>query len=672
MKLSKITLFSGLLSFILSGISMNAYAQEDPTFGGNNFKQTKVPTDGPAKAPASGINYVKGPNGTSWYYSAKYEQEEIYYNEYYTDVIIGAFTFTFYDNMGRKVGTVHDKVHYAANEVRDRECFVYPLVTTNFFNTDDKPEIMVFHAINTQEYINHYYYSVYSIGGVKDENGYDKEIMRIEGRCIEALDHNYVANNNNYLITFVQDPYVNMPLDDPDYVAKLDAMSYKLTTYSNAENDVDGPKVYITKDIGATRIPGDTTEGMYYISKRYDGRLFFIYSQYEKPYFVDPRGSAEDETQTVGNSLVIDVYEVTGDKPEFISFTSIPLNEEQDDEALVYTFMGIGNVGYDKDVDMKFNGTPEAPAFLVTRSVAYAADIENMKSSYYIYDCNANLLKTIAEDTENFTLFNNGDLEGPLSMFVKTDSFGNYIFVFAYIYSGNVLATISQTNDGDPLYASCYPIKMNGEYKFVFEMKYFGLGSLGNLYARVAWFDSTGTLERIDRINLGKEVQAARVYLSNTTLNPKVFDNDDAMEYAVLVKRTYGGTTRNEYLVVDDNGGRYATYSSDDGKGQPVDMTVYGGSPARMTITYENGSTNVTLPFKTQSTDVPVGEIVEDYKGDDNGNNGGNDNSGIFNTAFDEDTEITYYNLQGQIVKNPAKGIYIRKAGSKVSKVIIQ
>lgn len=612
--------------------------------------------NGYEKVAGAGYNYLEGPDGTSWYYTATYTQQDIYYNEYYTDHILETFTFKIYNNRMQLVGTVKDKVRYAPNETRDRECILDPQVSLRFFNTDDKPEVMVYHAMNTDVYINHYYYSVYTVGGEKDNEGYDKEIARIEGRCIETRNNSSNPNKEDYLFTFVLDPYVDFPSDDPDYVAKLNEKVYQVTTYKKAVNDTDGPVVYLTKNIGATRIPGDTTEGIYFMSKTYNSRLYFIYSQYELPYFIDPRGSAEDERATPDNALLIDVFDATDATARQVSSTRIPVNADPSTETnLMYTFLSIGSVAFTNDVDMKYHGTPDAPAFLVSRDVAAAADIENVRSSYYIYDNAGNLVQVIAEDTESMQLFNNGDVEGPIAMFVKYDEYGDYIFVFAFLYSGRILGTVWQGNEGDPLYATCVPIKVNGEYKFVFEMKYFDKDKYDNLYARVAWFGQAQQPEKIDRICIGKDVQAAMVYLTTVTLNPKLFDTDDENEYAVLVKRTHGNTTRNEYLIVDDNGGRYATYSSDDGKGQPLNLSIYPGVPARMTVMYENGNTTVTLPFTTPSTGAP--DI---------------DDASVGDIEVDADINVTYYDLQGRPVANPEKGIYIQKAGGAVSKVLVK
>ena len=46
--------------------------------------------------------------------------------------------------------------------------------------------------------------------------------------------------------------------------------------------------------------------------------------------------------------------------------------------------------------------------------------------------------------------------------------------------------------------------------------------------------------------------------------------------------------------------------------------------------------------------------------------------SGIEDVIIEEDAPIEYYNLQGVKVCNPSKGIFIKKQGNKVSKVILQ
>ncbi len=48
------------------------------------------------------------------------------------------------------------------------------------------------------------------------------------------------------------------------------------------------------------------------------------------------------------------------------------------------------------------------------------------------------------------------------------------------------------------------------------------------------------------------------------------------------------------------------------------------------------------------------------------------DLSGVEQTLVDDNSaEIEYYNLQGVKVENPSKGIYVKKQGSKITKVVL-
>lgn len=64
----------------------------------------------------------------------------------------------------------------------------------------------------------------------------------------------------------------------------------------------------MSHDVPRLNVPGDNNDGIYFISKVHGGRPYFIYSQYEKSFLVDPTGFAQDESATPDNNLVIDVY----------------------------------------------------------------------------------------------------------------------------------------------------------------------------------------------------------------------------------------------------------------------------------------------------------------------------------------------------------------------------
>lgn len=613
---------------------------------------------------------LEGPNGTTWYYRAQYQTQSVKVSEYYTERLKTSFTFTIYDDKYNLVGTVKDKIRFEENERwtydnknyygRDVECVLDPAVTLHFFNDDDKPEIMVYHAMNTLQYINHYYYDVYTVGGEKDKSGNDIPIARIEGRCIEAIDASDGSGEENFYITFVLDPVVDWNLSDPDALEKLHNSRFHLTTYKKADENGE-PQILIEKDIYNTRIPGDTTEGIYYMTKKADGKIYFVYSQYEKPYFIDPRGGASDERPTPDNALLIEVYTIDADgTSRMTSDTRIPVNaEDSTEDKLVYTFLSIGSVAWTDDVDMIYNGTPEKPAYIAARDVAYASSIEDVASTYLIYDNDGNIIRTLATNTESIFLYPAYPGEQPLIMFVKPLALNNYQFDFSFLYSGELVASINQQNGGDPIYASCVPVKGEDSiYRIAAEMQRYETDLQGNDYTRVAWFGSDGTLQRIDRVNMGKNVQASLINMERVSMDPYLYDTDDKMEYAVLVKRSNGSTIRNEFLVVDDTGERYATFSADDGKGNPSLFTIFPGDPNRLQIIYYGWGTNIdyyNLPFPT----FPP-KAIEDQP----------QFNGIGAIGEEETGSTEYFDLGGRIVTHPGRGVYLRRTSGGVEKIL--
>lgn len=576
----------------------------------NNFDRQKEAVKDPERSfknlPI--FDYLDGPDGSIWYYIAEYDYETIVHNEYWTEDVLHGFTFTIYDDAFNEIGKISDKItldkdYTGSIETRAREVILDPNVSKNFFNTDDKYEVMVFHAINTERYVNHYYNKVYSIGGEKNEDGTDKCIMQIEGRCLEAINLSNDPSKENFLYSFVADPDITWPEDDPKYLEKLHALTYDTSIYAKADEN-GGPKVIFEKGVGATRISGDTTSGAYIIGKKHGDQLYYIYSYYEKPYFIDPRGGSENEDTSPDNNLTIEVYRLDGDNLTLTSTTRIPVENMLVDGILTYTFTSIGSVAWTNDIDMIVHGTPDAPAFIVDRTVVNAATVDEvMYNSFDIYGNDGKKILQLGENIGSLAVYNLPDGAQPQILFVKVDEQGNIKFDFTNLYDGKSALVIDQNNDGDELMAACSILKdVDGKLKYVFEMKYYEEDDDSNMMMRVAWYNADGTLDRIDSVNMGQDVQYATVNLDPVGLIPTLYDDDPAMEYAVLVKRTVpGGTTRNEFMVVDDNDELYAKFTADDGKGTPLEFTIIPGTPNRLMMVYDNGKTRnidlYDLPF---------------------------------------------------------------------------
>ena len=558
----------------------------------------------------SSYDYLEGPDGTTWFYTSEYDIESIEYSEWWTEEYIVGYTFTIYDSSFTEIGKIKDKITLQEGETRVASAVLDPAASAHFFNSDDNTEVMVYLAMNTASYTNVYYNKVYSIGGEKDKDGNDISIATIPGRCVDVFNAAAGAGNEDFFYTFVEDVY-----PDPDdfagdqYLDYLNAAKTEVYVYAKTESDAS-PKVVFEKDIFMTRYPGDTTDGIYMITKSVDGTPYFIFSQYEKPYFVDPTGFASDESATEDNSLVIETYVYDNGMKE-VSTTKIPVEIQKVAGEINYTFYSIGSVAWKDDVDMSVNGTPQAPAFLVARDITKASNLEEVASSYDIYGNNGQLIHNLANNTDGIALLSSIKGEQPQALFVTIDDNKQYIFHFVNLYSGEKVLSLPQVFNGEALTASCERVATgNGSYQYAFEMQYDEQDAEGNDLKRMAWFNKDGSLARIDKINMGKDVMAASVNMYADCLSPHLYDIDDAMEYAVLVKRAIGNTTKNEFLVVDDNGGWYAHFTDADGKGRPQTFTiVHGADKSYLQMVYVTSDNNYhvdiyDLPFTSEATSV--------------------------------------------------------------------
>lgn len=569
-------------------------------------------------------DYLEGPDGETWFYTTDYDIERVEYSEWWVEDYIVGYTFTVYDAAFQLVGTIHDRVTLGPGETSVASAVLDPAASAHFFNDDDRIEAMVYLAMKTGPdygYEVRYYNKVYSIGGERDAEGCDVSIATMSGRCVDTFSARDAAGQEQCFYTFVEDVY-----PDPDdfnsdqYLDYINAAKTVVSIYARPAG-ATAPEVVYTKDIYMTRYPGDTTDGIYLITKTGDdGTPYFVFSHYEKPYFVDPTGFATDENATEDNSLLIEVYAyVATTGMTEVSTTRIPVEIEKVAGEINYTFYSIGSVAWKDDVDMSVNGTPQAPAFLVARDFTKASNLEQVATSFDIYGNDGQHLHALAERVDGINVLASVAGTQPQALFVSCETevgegggeVNVYTFDFVDLYSGERVLRLPQVFQDEPLTAVCQRVPSASDargYHYVFELQYDAQDADGNDLKRVLWVSSDGTQERIDHINMGPDIMAASVNMFPESLSPTLYDDDEAMEYAVLVKRQSGNTTKNEFLVVDDDGAWYARFSEADGKGSPMMFTIVPGldrNRLQMVYRTDDYTYNVDiydLPFATESS----------------------------------------------------------------------
>lgn len=642
------------------------------SFGKPTKHLTGTPTRNAVDQPSKqfeglqSFNYLEGPDGSTWFYTAEYEKDYYEVSEWYVEELIKSFKFTIYNSDFEEVGTICDNIVLQPGESKVAFVDLDPSLSQFFFNNDENVEAMVYIAMNTgmeYGYEVHYYNIVYSIGGEKDENGNDKIIAMMPGRCIDSI--NASDGGEDFYYSFADDIYPDMDdYDFNDFVDYINNVKTSITVYGKgAENN---PAIVLEKDIFMSAYPGDTTDGIYLITFSDKGEPYFVFSYYEKPYFIDPTGFATDESATPDNNLIIETYGNKNGEFVPVNLTKIEVETPVISDQLAYFFYSIGSVSWKNDIVTKVNGTVEAPGYVVARDYVLASQPDDQVPSYFLYGNDGKMIKPLMENADGLALLNSEYGDQPNVLFVTVNKSGLYVFNFVDLYSGETLFTLDQDNDGDPLTAVCQRIKgADGKYKYAFEMEYDDLDDNGNDVKRIAWYNADGTFDRFDRINMGKDVMYASVNMYPESLSPYLYDTDDAMEYAVLVKRAYGQTTRNEFLISDDNGENYALFTSEDGKGDPIIFTIIAGENDYLSMVYgDEKGYNVdiyNLPF--------VGEAsVKDILAD-NGLNSIISQNGEYLLAPGCSIEI--YSISGMKIaegkdsislKGMNKGVYVVKA----------
>ena len=526
------------------------------------------------------FNYLEAPDGSTWFYTAEYDYKTVQFEGGYKEDQIVAYTFTIYDESFKKIGTIHDDVDFRENETRVASAVLDPAVTTKFFNYDSKYEVMVYIAMNTGEdlgYKVNFRNRVYSIDGQKEGDN-DVCIAEVDGRCVDAVNASTNSWSENFYLTFAEDIDPDPDLDYDSFVDFVNAYKTRVTTYKKADYSGEFSEIF-THEIPLVCIPGDTTDGIYFISKLHNGTVYFIYSQYENPYFIDPTGFAEDESATPQNNFLIDVYALHDGASTLqkVSHTSIEANQANKEGQVNYTFYSIGSLAWHSDIDMSVNGTPTAPAFIVARDFTTAAMLEDVVTNFEIYGTDGKLIKTLAQNTDGVLMLSDITGAEAQAMFITLVD-DKYTFEFTNIYSGTKVMTLNQAIDGDPISAVGDRIPTgSGNYRYAFVMSYDDVDNDGNELPRVAWINPDGTLDHIDRINCGPNVARATINFYQKALSPYLYDTDPGMEYAVLVGRYTGNSVsevKNEFIIVDNDGSQIANFSEADGKGLPYTFTI--------------------------------------------------------------------------------------------------
>lgn len=575
-----------------------------------------------ATSGRTGMSMI-GPNGETWYYSAKTEYDYIVHNEYYSEPFLKTYSFTIYDSKMKEVGRIYDVMRYAEDEIKVPDIYLVPLVTKNFFNDDDKYEVMVSLAINTPVWgVMHFRNEVYSLGGPKEQKEYkgqtvtvDVPVYTVPGRLGDVLDATRPGEPENYYLTFFQE-YINPAPKYPDGYPEgstdddINDIYWQHICMSHIDYQVytskgDAPEIrkVMERTIMHQKLPGDQESTPPMISLTHGNDVYFMFQEYKEtlanPYkepHIDPNFSIRD-----ANTLIVDLYKVSGNTAAQVNHSEFPFVKDQTDGVFMTT-MAVGNLRYDLDIDFDHFNSGDLPAYIVARTNMFMN--EATYSSYYVYGPDGTKLKTIFENAESFTEMSPFPGEEEQINFVSKPG-GVWHFNFVNLPSCEKVLTqswlVDMGDDQDPekITVNMDRAPWGDTYAYAAEMRVPLADDDDNVLWRIMWISKQGKVLAVDEMNLGKNVYYALCYVDAETLNPELFVAGPEREYMMLVKRgiQVGSSKTQEELVIgqarsaeNPEGKTILHLSPNDGNGTLSQIYVTPGKNPSLSVTYsKNG-----------------------------------------------------------------------------------
>lgn len=559
-------------------------------------------TDAMKKSPEAsvrlfGMNSFKtmeGPDGTTWYCRGDMVYDTVRY-EHFEELNLKEFTYTIYDNTFTEVGKIHDKIRLNEDkgDRRVAELDVCYPITQKFFNYDTKYEVILGYITQTQNQgSNNMYTRVYSLGGEKDEEGFDKTVWSLDGQVIaNAVNAATSSFDENWYLTFSSEEVGKLDGTLQEY---LDTYKMVLSTYTKASYSSGGaPKLIDETKIKMVCMPGNQQDSPAMFTFSRDGRAYFLFQSYDKSYFVDPTGMGGDDLSP-DNNLTVDLFSAGNMEQAFKKETtfSIPVSQEGLPSDFSGSFYAIGALDYENDIiptaDGKFN-------FIVGR-LNYEKLLDDATvNSYYLYNDEGKVVNTIAEYCAYTQMLSDIPGKDRQIMVVRTDGKGA-TYQCIDIPSGNIATEINAAYSSSNTLTTSFDRVLTADgIRYASKVSGAEVKEDGHAYDKVAWYGTDGQLIRTDELDLGANIGLAEIYLHSSVLNPYFYNTDDDYEYMYLVKRTVGTDIQEELMICSTSGQTLLHLTPDASKGTLNTISVIPDELRnRLMLTYNsNGNFNV-------------------------------------------------------------------------------
>ena len=564
----------------------------------------KIGEISPISLPAADMTgYLDAPDGSSYFYTMDYDKESIEH-EYFTETIIKGYKIDIYDRDFQLIGSIEDTITLGENETKVAQVEIATLVTKKFFNNDNNIEVMVAIACNTPEFTNTYHTAAYS---VKPGETTTERIAEIEGYYVSSVNTAPDQWAEQYYITFLTEKETETPMVGAvQNVADFNFTTYKFAGYGGMGNAVLDVRVPMIAVSGENAIP--------FISTTNDGRPYFAVNRMKYCWFENPY-DYENENPTADNELIIDIYTMPSQwssAVEKYSTTTVPSKATADDRYFLY----LGTFSYKDDLSFGRYTTDNHPSLIITtehylyETDDYDYDFDVCSAAPKGETAETEFLINLASHTMRGTVMADIDGFDPQVMFISSDN-DEYRYDFVNLITGETEHSIpTRLENGLYFTTAAERVELGDGYCYAAAQTNGKTDADGNVYTEVAYVNPDASIHHVDRLNMGKNVDYAMVYIAYDAFSPYIFNLDDSREYMVLVKRREdANSSRNheELMVIsadeskapllqllpdEERGALSTVYFANLDSEKPSLVAIYN-KDSRFTLTSYN------LPFST-------------------------------------------------------------------------
>lgn len=527
------------------------------------------------------VDFLNDEDGNVWYYTMNTTYKDDSWYSAITKAEIEIF-----DNTHNSAGKITIDV---PSDMTVNAITPYGTITKKFFDLNDKnSEILIeLHETGNADnnYQGKYHTYVYHLDGTKamelDGAGVFLNIVKnswtkyqrliVTNAVYEAVDGKTYSDGSQYMTTMA---HINI---------------YKPASWGNS-TPVSEKEFVVDEDY--TYYGNDEVPMTIY---NVDGDPYYVISHYSKIY---DSGETDDNgypLPTKDNSILIKTYDKSYNLVDDIDIP-IPAADDTD-----YRMAQIGNFA-DWSVSKDLFTKDDNLAYVVTY-FDMTTKVDDYRYSFVAYDHMGDKINTIcdgvyntwfklksipgAEEQMAFLQYVDDDEEQQQIKIVNIPSLEGSKTMSAYIDNNLVSTVMNRYGDSQ-------------DYKYLVKVSQGEADADKNVIAKIMWLDQDLNIDHFTKFNLGQNAENFSLTLSDTYVNPYLFNTDDKLEFffQAKVRPTGSNSLENRYMIGNEDGNILYSFANDE-NGTISSMGCFNtGNGNELYANYSNdNNSDYTLQF---------------------------------------------------------------------------